>query len=191
MVRAVGVSTAEMIHPAIATDLWLFVSGSVYRDEFDLAILKLQEDNRLEILKRKWWDGGKCPKEEDHRAKGELPVTQLPVQTEYVTKSSSCCVFLSRPGHGEHWWDLRGACVWSAGGHLHGSAGVCLDAASYARNRGERGLFYLPLLSVLLPALAPPSLNPLTPHPAPHNQHTKGYTSNSSTRAFTVTTDSR
>lgn len=49
---------------------FLFPSGSVYRDEFDLAILKLQEDNRLEILKRKWWDGGKCPKEEDHRAKG-------------------------------------------------------------------------------------------------------------------------
>lgn len=48
----------------------LFPPGSVYRDEFDLAILKLQEDNRLEILKRKWWDGGKCPKEEDHRAKG-------------------------------------------------------------------------------------------------------------------------
>lgn len=47
-----------------------FSPGSVYRDEFDLAILKLQEDNRLEILKRKWWDGGKCPKEEDHRAKG-------------------------------------------------------------------------------------------------------------------------
>ncbi|KAG9351467.1 hypothetical protein JZ751_022717, partial [Albula glossodonta] len=44
--------------------------GSVYRDEFDLAILKLQEENRLEILKRKWWEGGKCPKEEDHRAKG-------------------------------------------------------------------------------------------------------------------------
>lgn len=50
----------------------LFLLGSVYRDEFDLAILKLQEDNRLEILKRKWWDGGKCPKEEDHRAKGFL-----------------------------------------------------------------------------------------------------------------------
>ncbi|XP_061072751.1 glutamate receptor ionotropic, kainate 4 isoform X2 [Conger conger] len=44
--------------------------GSIYRDEFDLAILKLQEENRLEILKRKWWDGGQCPKEEDHRAKG-------------------------------------------------------------------------------------------------------------------------
>lgn len=44
--------------------------GSVFRDEFDLAILQLQETNRLEILKRKWWEGGKCPKEEDHRAKG-------------------------------------------------------------------------------------------------------------------------
>lgn len=41
------------------------------RDEFDLAILQLQENNRLEILKRKWWEGGKCPKEEDHRAKGK------------------------------------------------------------------------------------------------------------------------
>uniref|UniRef100_A0A8C6XXB6 Glutamate receptor n=1 Tax=Naja naja TaxID=35670 RepID=A0A8C6XXB6_NAJNA len=44
--------------------------GSVFRDEFDLAILQLQETNRLEILKRKWWEGGQCPKEEDHRAKG-------------------------------------------------------------------------------------------------------------------------
>ncbi|XP_005988151.1 glutamate receptor ionotropic, kainate 4 isoform X1 [Latimeria chalumnae] len=44
--------------------------GSVYRDEFELAILQLQENNRLEILKRKWWEGGQCPKEEDHRAKG-------------------------------------------------------------------------------------------------------------------------
>ncbi|XP_067113768.1 glutamate receptor ionotropic, kainate 4-like [Osmerus mordax] len=40
--------------------------GSVYRDEIDLAILKLQEDNRLEILKRKWWQKDKCFKEEDH-----------------------------------------------------------------------------------------------------------------------------
>ncbi|XP_075047137.1 glutamate receptor ionotropic, kainate 4 isoform X5 [Mixophyes fleayi] len=44
--------------------------GSSFRDEFDLAILQLQENNCLEDLKRKWWDGGKCPKEEDHRAKG-------------------------------------------------------------------------------------------------------------------------
>ncbi|XP_016161060.1 PREDICTED: glutamate receptor ionotropic, kainate 5-like, partial [Ficedula albicollis] len=45
-------------------------AGSPFRDEITLAILQLQENNRLEILKRKWWEGGHCPKEEDHRAKG-------------------------------------------------------------------------------------------------------------------------
>ncbi|KAK6469897.1 glutamate receptor ionotropic [Huso huso] len=44
--------------------------GSPFRDDITLAILQLQENNRLDILKRKWWEGGKCPKEEDHRAKG-------------------------------------------------------------------------------------------------------------------------
>lgn len=46
-------------------------SGSPYRDEITLGILQLQESNRLEILKRRWWEGGQCPKEEDHRAKGQ------------------------------------------------------------------------------------------------------------------------
>uniref|UniRef100_A0A8C4PYV6 Ionotropic glutamate receptor C-terminal domain-containing protein n=1 Tax=Eptatretus burgeri TaxID=7764 RepID=A0A8C4PYV6_EPTBU len=44
--------------------------GSPYRDDITLAILQLQERNRIEILKRKWWEGGRCPREEDHRAKG-------------------------------------------------------------------------------------------------------------------------
>ncbi|KAM9310142.1 glutamate receptor ionotropic, kainate 5 isoform 2-T2 [Pholidichthys leucotaenia] len=44
--------------------------GSPFRDEITLAILQLQENNRLEILKRQWWEGSQCPKEEDHRAKG-------------------------------------------------------------------------------------------------------------------------
>uniref|UniRef100_A0A672K338 Glutamate receptor ionotropic, kainate 5-like n=1 Tax=Sinocyclocheilus grahami TaxID=75366 RepID=A0A672K338_SINGR len=44
--------------------------GSPFRDEISLAVLQLQENNRLEILKRRWWEGGQCPKEEDHRAKG-------------------------------------------------------------------------------------------------------------------------
>ncbi|XP_040020789.2 glutamate receptor ionotropic, kainate 5 isoform X1 [Gasterosteus aculeatus] len=44
--------------------------GSPFRDEITLAILQLQENNRLEILKRRWWEGGQCPKEGDHRAKG-------------------------------------------------------------------------------------------------------------------------
>ncbi|XP_077051095.1 glutamate receptor ionotropic, kainate 5 isoform X1 [Siphateles boraxobius] len=44
--------------------------GSPFRDEITLGVLQLQENNRLEILKRRWWEGGKCLKEEDHRAKG-------------------------------------------------------------------------------------------------------------------------
>ncbi|CAN9503592.1 unnamed protein product [Ophioblennius macclurei] len=44
--------------------------GSPFRDEITLGILQLQESNRLEILKRRWWEGGQCPREEDHRAKG-------------------------------------------------------------------------------------------------------------------------
>uniref|UniRef100_A0A8C6MAI6 Glutamate receptor n=1 Tax=Nothobranchius furzeri TaxID=105023 RepID=A0A8C6MAI6_NOTFU len=44
--------------------------GSPYRDEITLGVLQMQESNRLEILKRRWWEGGQCPKEEDHRAKG-------------------------------------------------------------------------------------------------------------------------
>ncbi|KAI9541856.1 Glutamate receptor ionotropic, kainate 5 [Dissostichus eleginoides] len=43
---------------------------SPYKEEITLGILQLQESNRLEILKRRWWEGGQCPKEEDHRAKG-------------------------------------------------------------------------------------------------------------------------
>ncbi|KAJ3583531.1 hypothetical protein NHX12_017075, partial [Muraenolepis orangiensis] len=66
--------------------------GSVYRDEFDLAVLRMQEDNRLEILKRKWWDGGKCPKEEDHRAKGlgMENIGGIFVVLTPVTKQSIC-----------------------------------------------------------------------------------------------------
>uniref|UniRef100_A0A672FIQ1 Glutamate receptor n=1 Tax=Salarias fasciatus TaxID=181472 RepID=A0A672FIQ1_SALFA len=44
--------------------------GSPFRDEITLGILQLQENNRLEILKRRWWEGGQCPREEDHRATG-------------------------------------------------------------------------------------------------------------------------
>lgn len=68
--------------------LSLSSAGSVYRDEFDLAILKMQEDNRLEILKRKWWDGGKCPKEEDHRAKGPSSLTSPTLHSAPFLSSS-------------------------------------------------------------------------------------------------------
>ncbi|XP_054620044.1 glutamate receptor ionotropic, kainate 5-like isoform X3 [Dunckerocampus dactyliophorus] len=44
--------------------------GSPYRQQITLGVLQLQESNRLEVLKRRWWEGGHCPKEEDHRATG-------------------------------------------------------------------------------------------------------------------------
>eukprot|EP00069_Balaena_mysticetus_P011019 bmy_06995T0 len=71
--------------------------GSVFRDEFDLAILQLQENNRLEILKRKWWEGGKCPKEEDHRAKGKGG-QGLPSCLEDQSCSSLASKFQVMPG---------------------------------------------------------------------------------------------
>uniref|UniRef100_H3CII8 Glutamate receptor n=1 Tax=Tetraodon nigroviridis TaxID=99883 RepID=H3CII8_TETNG len=51
--------------------------GSPYRHEITLGILQLQESNRLEILKRRWWEGGQCPREEDHRAKGCLGMENI------------------------------------------------------------------------------------------------------------------
>nr|XP_057902812.1 glutamate receptor ionotropic, kainate 5-like isoform X2 [Doryrhamphus excisus] len=44
--------------------------GSPYRQQITLGVLQLQESNRLEVLKRRWWGGGRCPKEEDRRATG-------------------------------------------------------------------------------------------------------------------------
>lgn len=144
---------------SVPSSLSLSSAGSVYRDEFDLAILKMQEDNRLEILKRKWWDGGKCPKEEDHRAKGPSTLTSPALSTFSVQPLTppSPRPFTTRSGHGEHWRHLRGPGVWPPGGHLHGGAGVCLDVAADAGERGERGLPNLYLLCLALPSMAPRS----------------------------------
>lgn len=76
--------------------------------------------------------------------------------------------FMARTWHGEHRWDLCSPGVWPVNCHPHGCAGVCMDAASHSRNRGERGLFYLPLLCVLLPGHPPPLLSPFPcPQPCP------------------------
>uniref|UniRef100_UPI00358EC70C glutamate receptor ionotropic, kainate 2-like n=1 Tax=Myxine glutinosa TaxID=7769 RepID=UPI00358EC70C len=38
--------------------------GSPYRERITIAILKLQEDGRLHLMKEKWWRGNGCPEEE-------------------------------------------------------------------------------------------------------------------------------
>ena len=82
-----------------------------------------------------------------------------------------------RTRHGKHRRYLRGAGVRSPGGHLHGGAGVYVVSAADARNRGERGLFYLHLLCLPLPALmrssprpssTPEAASPMSPTMLPH-----------------------
>lgn len=76
-----------MVKPSCA------LPGSPFRDEITLAILQLQENNRLEILKRKWWEGGRCPKEEDHRAKGQpSPPPPLFPRNSLVPRPHPSCV---------------------------------------------------------------------------------------------------
>ena len=67
-----------------------------------------------------------------------------------VSLSLSLCSLSARVGHGEHWRHLRGAGLRSAGGHLHGGAGVHVDDEADARDGGEGGLSDMPLLSLSL-----------------------------------------
>lgn len=43
-------------------------SGSPYRDKITIAILQLQEEDKLHIMKEKWWRGSGCPEEENKEA---------------------------------------------------------------------------------------------------------------------------
>ncbi|XP_006867678.1 PREDICTED: glutamate receptor ionotropic, kainate 3-like [Chrysochloris asiatica] len=42
--------------------------GSPYRDKVTIAILQLQEEDKLHIMKEKWWRGSGCPEEENKEA---------------------------------------------------------------------------------------------------------------------------
>lgn len=43
-------------------------SGSPYRDKITIAILQLQEEDKLHIMKEKWWRGSGCPEDENKEA---------------------------------------------------------------------------------------------------------------------------
>uniref|UniRef100_A0A3Q0SD64 Glutamate receptor n=1 Tax=Amphilophus citrinellus TaxID=61819 RepID=A0A3Q0SD64_AMPCI len=50
-------------------DLMHFGSlGSPYRDKITIAILQLQEEGKLHMMKEKWWRGNGCPEEESKEA---------------------------------------------------------------------------------------------------------------------------
>lgn len=42
--------------------------GSPYRDKITIAILQLQEEDKLHVMKEKWWRGSGCPEEESKEA---------------------------------------------------------------------------------------------------------------------------
>uniref|UniRef100_A0A3B4AQ31 Glutamate receptor n=1 Tax=Periophthalmus magnuspinnatus TaxID=409849 RepID=A0A3B4AQ31_9GOBI len=42
--------------------------GSPYRDKMTIAILQLQEEGKLHMMKEKWWRGNGCPEEESKEA---------------------------------------------------------------------------------------------------------------------------
>ena len=49
--------------------LFFFSSqGSPYRDKITIAILQLQEEGKLHMMKEKWWRGNGCPEEESKEA---------------------------------------------------------------------------------------------------------------------------
>lgn len=51
-------------------------SGSPYRDKVTIAILQLQEEGKLHMMKEKWWRGNGCP-EEDNKEANALGVENI------------------------------------------------------------------------------------------------------------------
>jgi len=43
-------------------------AGSPYRDKITIAILQLQEEDKLHVMKEKWWRGNGCPEDENKEA---------------------------------------------------------------------------------------------------------------------------
>lgn len=53
-----------------------FFVGSPYRDKVTIAILQLQEEGKLHMMKEKWWRGNGCP-EEDNKEASALGVENI------------------------------------------------------------------------------------------------------------------
>uniref|UniRef100_A0A8D2QGT9 Glutamate receptor n=1 Tax=Zonotrichia albicollis TaxID=44394 RepID=A0A8D2QGT9_ZONAL len=47
---------------------WQCRLGSPYRDKITIAILQLQEEDKLHVMKEKWWRGNGCPEDENKEA---------------------------------------------------------------------------------------------------------------------------
>lgn len=54
----------------------MLLAGSPYRDKISIAILSIQEDGLLHILKEKWWSGNSCL-DEERRETGPMGIQNL------------------------------------------------------------------------------------------------------------------
>lgn len=73
----IGLEIFTLYHPGLYTNssfhltffILIFVpAGSPYRDKITIAILQLQEEGKLHMMKEKWWRGNGCPEEESKEA---------------------------------------------------------------------------------------------------------------------------
>uniref|UniRef100_A0AAZ3RDL2 Glutamate receptor n=1 Tax=Oncorhynchus tshawytscha TaxID=74940 RepID=A0AAZ3RDL2_ONCTS len=51
--------------------------GSPYRDKITIAILQLQEEGKLHMMKEKWWRGNGCPEDEKNKEASALGVQNI------------------------------------------------------------------------------------------------------------------
>jgi len=62
------------MHPEVSSSCSR--AGSPYRDKVTIAILQLQEEGKLHMMKEKWWRGNGCP-EEDNKEASALGVENI------------------------------------------------------------------------------------------------------------------
>lgn len=58
----------DIFNPLVTNIQMTFLTGSPYRDKITIAILQLQEEGKLHMMKEKWWRGNGCPEEDSKEA---------------------------------------------------------------------------------------------------------------------------
>lgn len=78
MIPRTGIPKGERPEHLTGSVLWFLLPppGSPYRDKVTIAILQLQEEGKLHMMKEKWWRGNGCP-EEDNKEANALGVENI------------------------------------------------------------------------------------------------------------------
>lgn len=159
-------------------------SGSPYRDKITIAILQLQEEDKLHIMKEKWWRGSGCPEEENKEASAlgiqkiggifivlaaGLVLSVLVAVGEFVYKLRKTA---EREQVSVQSWGQEGEwrTGFEPGSRLPGTGGVrcasspCLSPPPSAGTLGQAMPPHLQRAPRSSPALLPPLSHPLSEH---------------------------